>query len=151
MKTSFKDNEPVHIGNNVRRIREISGKKQYELAEECDLTPKQMSRLENSESIDDDQLEIIAKKLGVTSEFIKNFKEERAIFNIQHNITVNENASNLNGHQPTFNNNHPIDSLIKLFEKFIMDDQKKTRSIEEIGKAVIDLAEEVKKLKGKKL
>ncbi|MGV8091335.1 MAG: helix-turn-helix domain-containing protein [Mangrovibacterium sp.] len=143
MKTSFKDNEPVHIGNNVRRIREISGKKQYELAEECDLTPKQMSRLESSESIDDDQLEMIAKKLDVTSEFIKNFKEEHAINIIQHDITVQDNATN-NGYQ---NVNHPVNAFIEFFEKFIQKDQKITQSLEEISKSILSLDEEIKKMK----
>ncbi len=148
MKTSFKDNEPVHIGNNVRRIREMSGKKQYELAEECNLTPKQMSRLESSESVDDDQLEMIAKKLGVTSDFIKSFKEEHAINIIQHDITLQDNATkNYVGYQ---NINHPVDAFLEFFEKFIRKDQEKTQSLEEISKSVVSLAEELKKMKQEK-
>jgi transcriptional regulator with XRE-family HTH domain len=148
MKTSFKDNEPVHIGNNVRRIREMSGKKQYELAEECNLTPKQMSRLESSESVDDDQLEMIAKKLGVTSEFIRNFKEEHAINIIQHDITVQDNATN-NGYQSQ-NINHPVDAFLEFFEKFIRKDKEKSQSLEELSKSVLSLAEEIKKMKQEK-
>jgi transcriptional regulator with XRE-family HTH domain len=147
MKQTFKDSESVHIGYNVRRIREISGIKQYALADECGWSQQQMSRLENSKRISHDNLAIIAEKLGVSIEFIKNFQEERAIFNIQHGITVNENANNLNGYQPTYNNNHPIEPLIELFERFVKDDQKKVQSIEMIGRVVHDLAEEVKKLK----
>ena len=143
MKTNFKDNEPVHIGNNVRRIREISGKKQYELADECGLTQKQMSRLENSESIDDDQLDIIAEKLGVTSEFVRQFKEEHAISIVQHDITVQDNATN-NGYQ---NVNHPVNGFIEFFEKFIQKDQKATQSLEEICKSVLNLDAEIKKMK----
>ena len=113
----------------------MNGIKQFELAEECNLTPKQMSRLESSESIDDDQLEIIAKKLGVTSEFIKNFKEEHAINIIQHDITVQDHATN-NGYRYQ-NINHPVDAFLEFFEKFIQKDQKATQSLEEISKSVL--------------
>lgn len=145
MKTAFKEEEPVHLGNNVQRIREIIGIKQYALAEECQWSQQQMSKLENSEHIDDGTLEIIAAKLGVTSEFIRSFKEERAIYNIQNNNTFHDNASTQH-YRPTISND-PADQIVKLLEKFIQDDQKKTQSIAELSKAVLDLAEEVKKLK----
>ena len=86
MGKTLKDIKPVHLGNNVRRIREIIGMKQYALAEECGWSQQQMSKLENSESIDPEYLELIAEKLGVTSKFIKNFNEERAIYIIQHDL-----------------------------------------------------------------
>ena len=145
MNATFKDDETVHFGHNVQRIREIIGIKQYALAEECKWSQQQMSKLENSEFIDDGTLDIIANGLGVTSEFIKNFKEEKAIYNIQNNNTFHDNSSTQH-YKPTISND-PANQLIKLLEKFIQDDQKKTQSIAELGKAVLDLAEEVKKLK----
>jgi len=145
MKATFKDNEAVHLGNNVRRIREIIGMKQYALADECKWSQQQMSKLENSENIDDVTLETIAGKLGVTSEFIKSFKEERAIYNIQSNNTFHDNSSTQH-YKPTISND-PANQIVKLLEKFVQDDQKKTQSIAELGKAVLDMAEELKKLK----
>ncbi|WP_332913805.1 hypothetical protein [Algoriphagus boritolerans] len=38
---------------------------------------KKMSQLENSEEIDEETLKIVAEKLGVTPEFIKNFNDEK--------------------------------------------------------------------------
>ena len=147
MKTTFKDQDPVHLGNNVRRIREIVGVKQFELAEKCNWSQQLMSKLENNEFIDHEHLEIIAKNLGVTPEFIKNFKEERAVYNIVTSNTFQENttAAGLN-YQPVFNLNS-AENLSELIEKFIRDELQKSQSLAELGKVVLDLVEEVKKLK----
>ena len=142
MEKTLKD-KPAHLGNNIRRIREIMGMKQYALAEECGWSQQQMSKLENSESIDLEYMELISGKLGVTSKFIKNFNEEKAIYIIQHGITLNNNACN-NGYQ---NINHPNDTFLTFFEEFIHNYENKIQSIEDISKVVLHLAEEVKKLK----
>jgi transcriptional regulator with XRE-family HTH domain len=147
METTLKNNKSEHIGYNVRRIREISGKKQYELAEACGLTQKQLSRLENSESINDRQLKVISEKLGVTSEFIRNFRDEPAIKIVQHDITLQDNATkNYLGYQ---NINNPVDEFIEFFEKFIQKDKNATQSIEKISKSVLNLTEEIKKAENK--
>ncbi|MGV8091334.1 MAG: helix-turn-helix domain-containing protein [Mangrovibacterium sp.] len=143
MGKNLKDTKPAHLGNNIRRIREIIGIKQYVLAEGCGWSQQQMSKLENSGFIDREYLELIAGKLGVTSEFIKNFNEERAIYIIQHDITLNDNACN-NGYQ---NINHPNDTFLAFFEEFIHNYENKIKSIEDISRVVLSLAEEVKKLK----
>lgn len=148
MKTNPKDYEPVHLGNSVRRIREIIGMKQFALAEACGWSQQQMSRIENSELISDEHLEAIAKGLGVTPEFIKNFKEEKAVYNITNtydNTSFQEHAS-IN-YQPIFNLSS-AENLSELIEKFIHDELQKSQSLAELGKVVLDLVEEVKKLKG---
>jgi transcriptional regulator with XRE-family HTH domain len=145
MKNLLENANSIHIGNNIRRIREIMGIKQYTLAEECGWSQQQMSKLENSKTIQSDYLDLIAKKLGVTNNFIKSFNEKKAIYIIQHGITIKDSANNnYLGYQ---NINHPTDAFLEFFEKFIHDYDKKTQSLEEIGKAVLTLAEEVKKLK----
>ena len=56
-------------------------------------------------------------------------------------------ATNSSQHsQPTFNNDGS-DKLLALLEKFIEEDRIKTQSIAALSKAVLDLANEVKKLK----
>ncbi len=144
MKTTLKDNNPVHLGNNVRRIREIIGMKQYTLAEECNWSQQQMSRLENSAVIDHDHLETIAEKLGVTSEFIKNFKEETAIYYIQN---YNDTSTNSSKYNMSVIHHYTDDNLSELLQKMIKDEQQKSQTLSELSKAVLDLAEEVKKLK----
>ena len=150
MKTNRKDCEPVHLGNSVKRIREIVGMKQFALAEACGWSQQQMSRIENSESISDEHLEGIAKVLGVTPEFIKNFKEDRVVNNVVNydNSTFHDNTSSGNFYHPVFNLNS-AENLSELIEKFIRDELQKSQSLAELGKVVLDLVEEVKKLKTK--
>ncbi|MFC0320223.1 helix-turn-helix domain-containing protein [Olivibacter oleidegradans] len=146
MNTAFQNEEKIHLGYNVQRIREIIGKKQYTLAEDCGWSQQQMSKLEQTELIDDVTLEPIARSLGVTTDFIKNFKEEKAIYNIQNNSDLHDNASPINhAHNSSFTYD-AADKIVSLLEKFIQEDKAKTEFIANLSKAVLDLADEVKKL-----
>ena len=77
----------IHQGRNVKRFREMLGIKQEALALELgdDWNQRKISLLEQKEVIEPVLLEQIAKVLKVPVEAIKNFDEETAIFNIQHN------------------------------------------------------------------
>ena len=123
------------------------GIKQYALAEECGWSQQQMSKLENSEIIEDETLAIVAEKLGVTPEFIKNFNEEKTVYYIQNHNTFRDNSSTQH-FKPQINNGS-VDQLFQLLEKYLQDDQRKTAQIESLTKTVLDLAEEVKRMKGK--
>ena len=149
MSEAKKDRGYIHHGNSLKRTREIIGIKQFALAEDCGWSQQKMSQLENSEEIDDETLAIIAEKLGVTPEFIKNFNEEKTIYNIQNNNIFHDHAVNSSQHNKPHIEYHPVDQLILLFEKYLQDDQKKTAQIEMLTKTVMDLAEEVKKIKAK--
>lgn len=87
--------------------------KQETLAEELGISQQAVSKIEQSEKIEDDKLEQIANVLGVTKEGIENFSDE-AVLNIISN-TFND-SSILNGinFQPNFN---PLDKVISLFEE----------------------------------
>lgn len=149
MSEAKKDRGFVHHGCNVKRLREIMGIKQYALAEDCGWSQQQMSKLENSEIIEEEPLGIIAEKLGVTPEFIENFNPDSAIYNIQSNNIFNDHAVNSSQHSYPHIEYHPVDQIVQLLEKYLKDDQKKTAQIESLTKTVMDLAEEVKRLKGK--
>ncbi|TCD02733.1 helix-turn-helix domain-containing protein [Pedobacter psychroterrae] len=147
MDTKFQESPTkVHLGHNVQRVREIVGYKQVTLAEIVNLSQQSISKWEQSEDIPDDVLEKLAKGLGVTAEFIKNFKEEKAIYNIQTNR--DESKQNSLNYQPNITYD-AADKLVQLLEQFIQEDRVKTESITNLSKAVLDLAEEVKKLKAK--
>lgn len=149
MQTAFKDEETVHLGYNIKRIREIIGIKQTELGAKCNggWSQQQISKLESLELIDEPTLEILANGLGVTSEFIKGFKEEKAVYNIQNNNTFHDNSSTQH-FRPTINN-EAADKLYSLIEKFIAEDKQKTALIEKLTSAVAALAEKVEVLKSK--
>lgn len=150
MNTIFKEkNETMHIGHNIKRIREIQGIKQEAFGQLCrnKYSQQRISDFENMVALDEPLLEELAAALGVTPEFVKSFKDENVIYNIQHSHTFNDHSTNSSQHmQPTFNNDGS-DKLIALLEKFIEEDRAKTQSIAALSKAVLDLTNEVKKMK----
>ena len=89
-------------------------------------------------------LEELATALGVTPEFVQSFKDENVIYNIQSNQDTS--YSNQQYNQPTIHNDGS-DKLVALLEKFIEEDRVKTQSIAALSQAVLDLTNEVKKLK----
>ncbi len=150
MNTIFKEkNETMHIGHNIKRIREIQGIKQEAFGQLCrnKYSQQRISDFENMVALDEPLLEELATALGVTPEFVQSFKDENVIYNIQHSHTFNDHSTNSSQHsQPTFNNDGS-DKLVALLEKFIEEDRAKTQSIAALSQAVLDLTSEVKKLK----
>ena len=113
METSTKPSN-THIGRKISRIRELRGIKQETLASELGVSQQSVSRMEQSEVLEDDVLENIAKILGVTTEAIKNFSDEAVVnyFN-----TFNQSVSSSNfGHNNTCTFN-PLDKLMELVEE----------------------------------
>lgn len=156
MNTIFREkNETMHIGHNIKRIREIQGIKQEAFGQLCrnKYSQQRISDFENMVALDEPLLEELATALGVTSEFVKSFKEENVIYNIQNNSnTFNDNSvdqSHSQHTQPTFNNDGS-DKLVALLEKFVEEDRAKTQSIAALSQAVLDLTNEVKKITGEK-
>lgn len=114
METTTKNNK-VHIGRKISRIREIRGIKQDALATELGVSQQAISKIEQSEEVEDSTLEKIAKVLGVSSDAIKNFNEE-SIFNIISNTFNSNDHSTLNAinAQCSFN---PIDKVVELYNE----------------------------------
>ncbi len=71
--------ETMHIGRKISRVRELKGMKQETLAAAMGVTQQAISKLEQSEEVDDERLGFIAQHLGVSVDAIKNFNEEAAI------------------------------------------------------------------------
>lgn len=102
--------------------------KQDVLAIELGVSQQTISKLEQSETIESDVLEKIAKVLGLSVDSIKNFNEE-AVFNIIGNTVTNHDNGSLFNYQPTFS---PIDKLMealdenkKLYERLLKSEQEK--------------------------
>lgn len=121
----------MHLGRKVSRIRELRGFKQDYLATELGISQQAISKLEQSEEIEDSTLDKIAVVLGVSSEAIKNYSDEAVIYNIQNNYdgSNNQGANNINNYNCTFN---PIDELIKalnankeLYERLLASEREK--------------------------
>ena len=120
--------ESIHIGRKIGRIRELRGIKQEYLASELGVSQQSISRIEQSETVEEDKLQQIAQVLGVTAEAIKNFSEE-AVINII-SSTLHDNAGSVNNNC-TLNFN-PMDKLLevieenkKLYERLLQSEREK--------------------------
>ena len=105
----------VHQGRATKRIREILGIKQEELAIGLGITQQAVSLLEGKEVIDTKMLEDVAKILKVPVDAIKNFSEDAAI-NIVASTLHDYSGSIFHG--STFN---PLDKVIELYEIMIKE------------------------------
>ncbi len=119
MKTTTMPEKQIHQGRNLKRIREMMGIKQDALALELgdDWNQQKISLLEQKETIEPELLEQVAQALKVPADAIKDFSEEAAIFNIQHNYDNATNNSNYS-YQCTFN---PLEKVIELYERMIKE------------------------------
>lgn len=110
------DTKPKHIGRNIGRLRELRGIKQDALAFAIGVSQQTISHIENSETVDEEKLLLIANELGVTPDAIRNFSEE-AVFNFFNSFN-DADFSNSNGAfgsvACTFN---PLDKLIEAYEE----------------------------------
>ncbi len=110
----------THIGRKISRIRELRGMKQEALATELGISQQAVSKMEQSEKIEDEVLEKVAKVLNVKSEAIKNFSDE-GIFNYFN--TFNDNSTGaFNNFNCTFN---PLEKLVELYERLLQSEREK--------------------------
>ncbi|WPU91859.1 helix-turn-helix transcriptional regulator [Mucilaginibacter sabulilitoris] len=122
MSTTTDKPNQIHHGHNLKRFREMLSWKQEALALALgeDWNQKKVSLLEQKEIIEEDILQQVAKVLGVPVEAIKNFDEEKAIYNIQNNYegsnsgATNVGPANYMNYQCTFN---PIEKIVELYDE----------------------------------
>src|SRR6218665_2356678 len=124
--------EQIHIGKKISRLRELRGIKQETLAEALGVSQQSVSKLEQSEQLDETLLNSIAKALGVTTAAIKNFSEEAVInfFN-----TFNDNSQGGNYH--SVYNINPIEKWLealdenkRLYEELLKSEREKIALLE---------------------
>ena len=116
METSIKP-QANHIGRKISRIREVRGLKQDLLAFELGISQQAVSKLEQSESVDDEVLERIAKILGVSADVIKNYNDEAVIQIIQNNYDGSNNGASNFGNSNSHCTFNPLDKLIESYEE----------------------------------
>ncbi|MFH7016377.1 helix-turn-helix domain-containing protein [Flavobacterium sp. FlaQc-47] len=125
--------KPNHIGRNISRIRELKDMKQEALAQALGTNQQAISAMENSETIDEEKLKLVAKALGISVEAIKNFSEE-SVFNYFN--TFNDNSQGTIGNHDgnyhcTFN---PLDKVVELYERLVQAEKDKNEYLEKLYK-----------------
>ena len=108
----------VHQGKAVKRIREILGIKQPQLADDLGISQQAVSLLEAKEVIDPKLLQEVATALKVPVDAIKNFNEEAASNFI--NTFQDNSVSHVIGNFGTYNFN-PLDKVVELYERMLKE------------------------------
>lgn len=126
-----------HHGYNVKRLREILGVKQEDLAERMELSQQTISKFENKDTLENDVLDKIAKALNIPVEAIKNYDDEAAI-NIVSNTYQDEAVSYAVHYKCTFNPIEKVVSLydekVELLERMLKAEKEKVALLEEVLK-----------------
>lgn len=122
METSKKSVKP-HIGRKIHQIRVLRGIKQDALAFEMGVSQQLVSKIEQSETVDEDLLMKIAEVLGVTKEGIEAFNDE-SIFNNINNFHDNSIQNNIN----------PIDKIVEVYERLLASEREKIEILEKLLK-----------------
>lgn len=143
MSTTFESGK-VHLGRNIKRIRETLGIKQQTLADDLgdDWSQKKVSQLEDKEVIDEPLLAKVAKAMNIPVEAIRAYNENAHIYNIQNNYEgSNSNATNVGpvgymNYQCTFN---PLDKLMEaidkneaLYERLLQSEKEKVALLQKL-------------------
>lgn len=108
----------MKIGDKIKRIRDIKGLKQEEVAEMLKITPQAYSKVERNETkLDMERLEEIAKIFKMSVEEIQQFDEKNLFFNnlqeCKDSITINNITNHYNNDQTV------VDSLLQQQKELI--------------------------------
>ena len=117
-----------HVGLKIGSVRRLVGITQQELAERLKVTKQAISKLEQTESVDDERLSKVAVALGVSLEGLKNFNTENVMYytnNFYENCGVSAtNGGILGTGKIETVNTFPIGPAMKLFEELIKMERK---------------------------
>lgn len=122
--STIPDLRSIHLGKNIRRIREWKGIKQDFLAQQLGISQQSVSNMEQSEIVDEERLRKLSEIFGLTVEDIKNFNEEAPFFHIEH--MHDQSSANYQYH---FN---PIDKVVELYERMLRDKDEVIKQKDEI-------------------
>ncbi len=121
----------IHEGRNIRHFRELRGIKQESFATELHMSQQNLSRIEQSDTLDDQTLVQIATALGINPETLRNFDPDAAI-NLINNIHDNQfdNSSTAMIYQQ-FN---PLEKISELYERLLQKEHEVLRLEDQLRK-----------------
>ncbi|WP_447768532.1 helix-turn-helix domain-containing protein [Sphingobacterium faecium] len=106
----------LNRGHKVERVRKLRGWTQSELGQKLGISKQAVSKLEQSENIGDDKLNEIALALEVTFEGLRDFSEEKVLYNTNNfyencGVTATNIAANVE------NIHNPLKETMEMFER----------------------------------
>ncbi|MCG2417953.1 helix-turn-helix transcriptional regulator [Aequorivita sp. F47161] len=129
------DTTKNHIGQNIRRIRELRGLKQDALGFELGISQKQVSHLEHQESVAEETLLQIARVLGVSPHVITLFTEEAFINYCENFLNRPQDAFEVEPlHEASLHASRfaPHDKIFELYERLLQAEREKLAYVEKI-------------------
>lgn len=122
--------KPLSIGRKIEKIRKLRDISQEALARQLNMTRQGISKLEKSETIDEEKLDQIAEALGVTVGGIRDFNQEAAL----NNNFYDQNNSVIN-----YQVNNPLDfamSIVEenksLYQQLIQSEKEKVEMLQKL-------------------
>ena len=99
------------------------------MAGDLGISQQAVSKLEQQEEIDEETLLKAADALGVSPDLIKNFDEQKAVYNINNfrNNTLEEGATAI---AQQFN---PIEKIVELYERLLNSEREKLQLLKAKG------------------
>lgn len=113
----------LHRGRKIERVRKLRGWTQTDLASKLGVSKQAISKLEQSENIGDEKLTEIANALGVTFEGLRDFTEEKVLYNTNNfyeNCGVT--ATNIVANVETLT--VPLKETMEAFERLLRETRK---------------------------
>lgn len=114
------------IGKKIERIRNLRGITQDDIASRLGISKQAVSKIEQSDLVEDDRLRQIAEALGVTFEGLKGFREENVFINTNNFYdTTTFTNSPVSAHVSEMTINNPIEKIIELYENLLKSEREK--------------------------
>ena len=118
-----------HIGRRIVQVRKLRDLTQDDLGKGLGISKQAVSKLEQSDEIEEQRLIQIAQVLGVTVEGLKAYNEESVIYNTNNfydttTFTGSTVAANIE------NINNPIEKIIELYESLLKSEREKVQILQ---------------------
>lgn len=114
------------IGPKIRKLRQIKGFSQKMFAAELNISQQAVSKIENSDLINEETLNKVSDILGISVETITNFDEETAFTNIiEKNEIINQRCD-------VVNNYNTSDKIAELYERLLESEKDKNKVLEQM-------------------
>lgn len=133
MEKTATNNKQLHIGRKIERVRKLRGLTQEDIATGLGVTKQAVSKIEQTETIDDERLKQIADALGVTLEGLKAFRDESILYTANFYDGSSVTNSSINTHECTLINN-PIEKIIELYESLLKIERHEREKVENLLK-----------------
>lgn len=125
----MKDNRDKReqVGPKIRKLRQIKGLSQKVFASELNITQQAVSKMEQSDTVNEETLQRVSEVLGISVESIVNFDEDAAFNNfIQKNEVINQRCDVTNNYQS-------LEKITELYERLLDSEAEKNKILKELA------------------